>query len=156
MKYELDVTKLSYESKRVLAFDKNTPSDMLDALTDDEEVVVRMNVASNSNTSAKTLVKLSDDKDSDVREMVAFNENTPIEICERYADFESANIKCMLTRNISIPVYILKKLAVDEDDMVCRDVAKSRNVTPDILVILSKSESIHVQLAVIKNNKTPP
>jgi hypothetical protein len=56
MKYEFDVTKLSYESKRVLAFDKNTPSDMLDALADDEEVVVRMNVTSNSNTSAKTLM----------------------------------------------------------------------------------------------------
>lgn len=156
MKYELDVTKLSYESKRVLAFDKNTPSGMLDALADDEEVDVRMNVASNSNTSVKTLMKLSDDKDSDVKEMVAFNENTPVEILERYADSESANVKYMVASNRSIPIYILEKLAVDNnDDIVFEGVAYSKNVTPDILIILRKSKDIHVQLAIIKNSKTP-
>ena len=64
------------------ANNSNTPPEVLEDLSRDEDYRVREAVAKNPNTSPEILENLSHDEDQFVREAVAYNSNTPPEVLE--------------------------------------------------------------------------
>jgi len=72
---EPDVLSLSYDEKRELAKNPNTPAETLKVLATDENPGVRCCVAQNPNIPVETLNLLATDKDSLVRYGVARNPN---------------------------------------------------------------------------------
>ena len=70
-----DLSKLSYDEKKELAQNSNTPPETLIILAKDKHLSVRYRVAENSNTPQKTLILLAKDEYSGVRNAVKNNPN---------------------------------------------------------------------------------
>ena len=75
--------KVWHESE---ASSPNTPKEILEKLSNDEDFYVRACVAQNSNSSEEVLEKLSNDEDFRVRAYVALNPNTSEEILKKLMD----------------------------------------------------------------------
>ena len=74
---------LTYIIKRDLAYNPNTPKEILIILSKDEDWFVRCRVVQNPNTPKEILTRLSTDKDSSVRWRVACNRRTSKEMGKR-------------------------------------------------------------------------
>lgn len=64
---------MTEDERAKLAKNPNTPGDILDQLSRDEEVLVRVYVAGNHSTPVETLAELSRDQEEWIRTVVAKN-----------------------------------------------------------------------------------
>ena len=78
-KIQLALGSLSYDMKRELAINPNTPKEILKILSRDKNWYIRRIVARNRNTPIETLTKLGWDEDYSVRCAVHDNSNKPME-----------------------------------------------------------------------------
>jgi hypothetical protein len=87
-----DVTKLPLQERKDLAYNPNTPPEILTILAQDKDGAVRYRVAYNTNTPPEILTLLAQDKDWIVRCGVAKNPNTPQEILTILARDKDGNV----------------------------------------------------------------
>ena len=85
---QLALGTLSYDMKRELAYNLNTPKEVLTKLSTDKHWSVRWRVANNSNTPVEVLTKLSTDEAYYVRSCVARNPSTPVEVLTKLSTDE--------------------------------------------------------------------
>ena len=131
---EPDVLSLSYDEKRGLAQNPNTPVETLKVLATDKNCCVRYGAALNPNTPPETLKVLETDnyqsptdKNYNVRYYVAQNPNTPPETLKVLATDKNSNVRYYVAQNPNTPPETLKVLATDEDYNVRYWVAQNPN-----------------------------
>lgn len=151
-----DYLKKTKNDKVSVSKDKETPSDILEILSEIQSKEIRLNVAKNQSTSTGTLEKLSDDKDEMIRRNVAGNSNTSEDILRKLSQDESWSVKEMVSQNKNTPSDALEHLSKDENYSIRRGVAGNPNVTENILRALSKDHSSEVRMKVTNNQNTPP
>lgn len=128
----LDLDKLSRESKFTLAWDKETPREVLTMLYDENDYDICLMLAQNPNTEFKLLYALADKKKADINEMLAENPNVPekilISMFER--DGEFAPIQSIAT-NPKTPTSVL--LSIVKLGLCLKLIAGSEYASPDLL-----------------------
>jgi hypothetical protein len=105
MEHSMDESeRLAYQK---LAWDLRTPAETLAILAGDEYVdYIRRAVAYNPNTPAEVLVRLARDVDFDIRMGVACNTNTPAEALTHLAGDKDGNIRWEVTWNPNTPELV--------------------------------------------------
>lgn len=162
---------------------KDLTSDMLEDLSENEDIHVRGRVAGHPNTSAKVLEKMSKDRVSSVRFQVGRNTKTPENVLLDFAvngdDSERAGVasneaitadmvkilakdsfwlvKSALASNESTPEDILRSMAGNSspEESAYLAVAGNKSTPKDLLEDMSKSKSRMVRDEVAKNKGTP-
>ncbi|MBX9572619.1 MAG: response regulator [Candidatus Obscuribacterales bacterium] len=114
------------------------------AASTDEEIHVRLILASNPHTAPIALTKLADDSSDKVRSRVAENPQSPIEILEKLAKDSSTDVRISIAENPKAPESIIRALAHDESDDVRLGVASNPQTPRKILEELTEDENIYV------------
>jgi hypothetical protein len=152
----LDVTKLPLQEREDLAYNPNTPPEILTLLARDENYYVRCVVAQNPNTPPEILTILARDEVWSVRWRVALNPNTPPESLTILARDEDYDVRWGVADNPNTPPEILTLLARDKNVSVRRCVAYNPNTPPEILTILAQDGDSYVRADAQQNpNYTP-
>ncbi|MHB1762645.1 MAG: HEAT repeat domain-containing protein [Acidimicrobiales bacterium] len=141
--------------REAVAWNPNTPGEVLARLAKDEDEDVREAVAWNPNTPGEALAGLAEDEDEDVRAAVAGNPSTPREVLAGLAEDEDEDVRAAVAGNPSTPREVLAGLAEDEDEDVRWYVAQSTNTMPEVLAGLAADEDRFVRVAVAQNTSTP-
>lgn len=141
------------KAKRRIAIGQNP--NQLANLCDDEDIIVRRNVAHNPNTPTGILVKMSNDKDVGVRWNIARNSNTHPEILAKMSNDDDDEIRRYVAWNPNTPPDTLAKMWDDEYDIVRMFVAGNPNTPPDTLVDMSDDVDADVRYYVANNRNTP-
>ena len=133
----------------------NTPADALEILSKSEESKIRYEVSRHINVDQNTLIQLA--KDSDIFTVVsaAGNSNMPANTLAALSKSENTRIRKSVAGNKNTPKDILKYLSKDPDFSVVIAVAGNSNTSEDTLVVLSKSEEFDVRIKVAGNSNTP-
>ncbi|KKK72878.1 hypothetical protein LCGC14_2899470, partial [marine sediment metagenome] len=107
----------------------NTPPEILNQLSLNEDHIIRWAVATNPNTSLPTLQQLANDADSNVTYGVFLNPNVPIELQKQLAQDDSGSIHIFMAEN--------------------------PDTLPEILDILIDSSSAHVRETALHHSNAP-
>lgn len=143
-------------SVRVFVADNpNTPPDVLDNLSNDD-ASIKASVARNENTSTETLEKLSTDNKDYVRSAVADNPNTPPDVLDKLSEDKDLFVKGSVAKNENTPIEVIEKLAHDDTDHIRAAAAQNKNLSVETLETLSNDKDIGVLIAVAGNSNTPP
>ena len=141
------IGKLTTSSeKKQLAQNENTPSDVLDLLSQ-ENREIRQLVAGNPNTPIEVLEKLG----------IEFAEeivNNPVFDLLLLEDSDSHFLKMCLATSSTTSVEILERLSRDRDRNIRCQVAKNHQTTGDILCRLGEDEDYYVLSSVLENHNT--
>lgn len=129
-------------------------SDILDVLSSDEQYKVRRHVSRDPRTSQEALERLSRDKDDEVRENVAYNPFTSYSVMTQLSSDEAPVIRRGVASNRHAPPELLSKLSEDHDVEVREAVARNRATPGDVLTSLS--DNPYMRPFVAKNPSTPP
>jgi hypothetical protein len=134
------------------ASDSDTPSDILGALADNDDALVRKGVALNPRTSTEVLVKLADDDAWFVRAATGRNRNTPIDILMRLAVDREALVRNAVAQNPNTPADVLAELGIDESHNIRRSAARNPNSPATLLELLTHDRARMVRIAVASNS----
>ena len=93
---------LSIWNKLELTRSKRTSKKILTMLLTDKHWLVREHIAFNFNTPIDMLIKLSTDEDWGVRECVSMNPNTPVDILKKLSKDEDVRVKNNATKTLLI------------------------------------------------------
>jgi len=121
--------EMSYQRKRNLSTDRNTPAGVLNFLSKDSDSRVRADVAAHRNTPAESLRRLSADPDVDVRRAVARNNDTPIDVIESLVFDKSRDVRRMVVHHPHTSGLMLRRLyeevknSLDDERMEIRKLA---------------------------------
>ena len=96
------------------ALNPNTPVDILEKLSADEDSLIRYGVAGNPNTPVDILEKLSADKDSYVRQAIALNPNTPVNVLTKLSADNDYNVLVNITNNPNYLVELVEQLSTSK------------------------------------------
>jgi len=137
-----------------VADNDNTPAEILEKLSNDDNRAVRSSVANNPNTPVEVLKKLADDNFWGVRDRVANNPNTPAEVLKELADDDYWGVRFLVANNPNTPVEVLKKLADDNDEEVRYVLADNPNTPVEVLERLA-DDSDEARYRLTNNPNTP-
>ena len=121
-----------------VAEDPKTAPDVLAALAEDVESLVRARVAGNPNTPEDVLGALANDDDSLVRLEVPYNSSAPIDVVLRYVREEDIESRLWWAQ-YSDRLSVLALLGDDRSVRVRRWVAWNSNTPADVLQKLAGS-----------------
>lgn len=151
-----------------LAKDPDTPIEIIQLLSKDEDYRVRCSVAANPNTPFEILKGLANEKTVDedtlysecVLDHLAKNPSIPISLRQEIIevlinDDLSPWIRCDVARNELAPVDVLRSLSKDEWADVRRAVARNPVTPIEILTSLAEDNHSSVREAVAENPRTP-
>jgi hypothetical protein len=142
-------------SLETLASRAGTPTSVLDTLSRDRELSVRMGVAQNTSTSTSVLEVLAKDVDHYVRAGVAGNTSTPPSVLEVLAKDFKYKVSYTALTNPSTPIHVLE-MSVKQGGWFMRgEFAQSTATPPSVLEILAKDEETIVRHRVAGNTSTP-
>ncbi|MEG4320446.1 MULTISPECIES: HEAT repeat domain-containing protein [unclassified Microcoleus] len=145
--------------REAIAWNPNTPFDVLKELATDDNHLVRINIALSPHTPIPILLQLAQDDDAEVRARVAWNFNTPEKVLEQLAgQLASLNYSYLHTLEVNgykTPVTIIEQMAIDRRSEVRKGVAKYRNTPAKILEKLADDEETGVRRMVALNVNTP-
>jgi hypothetical protein len=131
-------------------------TELLEKLSDYDDMSCRWAVAKNRHTSSNILKKLATDKINLVRALVATNPNTPKESLTQLFNDEKI-VRDGLSGNPSTPIKFLRVLADDRDKMSRLRIAENNSTPIDVLERLLKDNDISVvkasQIALAKREK---
>jgi len=173
----------NHDVRYSVAKNPSAPAAILEALAQDQEMMVRSCIADNPNTPAKVLVALANDKNSNVRRAIARNPNAPLAVLEALARDEDDHVRFTIADNPNLPATVLahtldqndrvriraacnpslptalsapllEELAQANDEWVRRSVAENSNTPDAALEILSSDKNGDVCEAVARNAKT--
>jgi len=154
-----NVESLPRKTRQALARSRQTPAPLLEKLASDQDIVVRLRVASNSGAPPALLEKLSlsDDYDADTREAVADNTSCPVPVLERLAKDPDYEVRRAVARNHTTPDSILEDLTDDEHKLVRVTIARNNaKALPDsILEKLARDDNSFVRIGVAERRGTP-
>jgi len=167
-------------TRRALARRSDLTASLVDALRQDSDERVRVNLATNPSLSSNQLAVLADDLSPSVRSAVAANANTSVDVLKRLSLVNPAP-KGALTSNDHTPSSLLGDLArgatqavretlaargdvpsdlagtLASDIPAVRRVLAANSATPSaVLVSLVKDEDLIVRSHVAGNPSTPP
>ena len=114
------------------------------AATSDEELHVRLVLASNPHTATVALTKLADDPSEKVRSRVAENPQSPKELLEKLAHDENVDVRLGVSENPKVPESIMDILARDSSEDVRLGIASNAKAPRKILEALTDDENIYV------------
>ena len=115
-----------------VAADPNSDPEILQLLSDSDDVVIRGKVAMNPSTSVEVLSLLADDVDPYVRGCIASNECAPVDILMKLADDSDYRVR------VEVALYtefedVLRHLAGDGDPKVLEALEENPNMPVNIL-----------------------
>lgn len=148
----------SKEINPCLAYNKNTPQDILTKLAESHYRLIRKLVAENPSTPVNVLEKLSKDIDTNVKAGVASNPSATKDILEKLANDKANSVKNTAKNNLSTKYkLVLKDEDIDLDNMSTSKKEDLAVNTKDenILRKLSKDDSGWVRRYVALNKNTP-
>ena len=93
------VKKLSWETKRKLAYEEHAPPGLLAALAEDENWVIRETVAPHPALPVESMEKLGRDECWQVRARVGWNVRAPMSLLETLRKDECRSVRCDASRN---------------------------------------------------------
>jgi hypothetical protein len=108
-----------------IALNSNTPVEVLEVLSTDEDFVVRCNVANNPNTPVEVLKVLSTDKHYWVRCAVAGNPNTPVEVLEVLSTDEDYDVRHWVAENPNSKIHTKR---YNQKATTLRDILENYNL----------------------------
>lgn len=114
------------------------------AVSTDEEVHVRLILASNPHTAVVALTKLSEDPSDKVRSRVAENPQTSVELLEKLSRDPNVDVRASVAENPKVPESIIRQLAHDESEDVRLNIASNPQTPKIILEELSDDENTYV------------
>ncbi|MFX0098664.1 MAG: hypothetical protein ACFFCS_03715 [Candidatus Hodarchaeota archaeon] len=138
-----------------IARNKQTPTDVLEMLSKDDQALVRTSVAGNGNAPLKILAILAKDPEVSVRSAVGRNSSTPLEALEMLAKDPEVSVRSAVGKNAKIPPAMLERLAMSDDERVRIAVGRNKITPPNILEVLAKDRAVSVRSAVGRNENTP-
>jgi hypothetical protein len=145
--------------REAIAWNPNTPFDLLAELATDDNNLVRINIALSPYTPSPILLQLAQDENAEVRQNVAWNFNTPDDLLEQLTgQLASLNYSYLHTLEVNgykTPVTVIEQMAIDQRSDVRKGVAKYRNTPAKILEQLAKDEEAGVRRMVALNVNTP-
>lgn len=150
-----NVLDLGFNQKRAIISNNNTPIEILEKLTGDDDYKVRLYMAKYKFTPQEILSILFDDTSHEVCLAVARNENAPSEVLIRLSNLNEDKIKDSAISNRNFPVDKLKELYLSSDKYKRLGVAKNINTPLDILEFLSHDIDEIIRGEVAKNINTP-
>ena len=151
--------------RRKLAWNPDTPEEILQFLAKDAVQWVREAVAGNANVSVQSLTRLADDSSGFVRAAVALNSKATAELLEmmvtdEMVDYDSDMqknrylVKEAVAKNPNIDLEPLAFLARDSDEHVRAAAASNPLLTSDLMAKLAKDVSWLVRNNIAKNPST--
>jgi hypothetical protein len=143
-----------YHTRYLVAMHPNTPIHVLENMTDDEYVVIRMEMASRLKSNPKILEKLSNDKEYHVRKQVA-EITKQADILEKLSKDQEFFVREIVSLNPDIPIDVMNNLSKDENVQIRMRIARNSNCTLPIFKKLSYDKDAGVRQAVAHNEKTP-
>lgn len=167
-----------YIVRRGVAKNRNTPIDVLEHLSRDEDQTVRAHVSENLisqgelpqspdtvendvtgsggvHGQAEFPETLAQDADEESREAIARNPNTYWSVLESLALDEDEFVRQEVASNPNAPVHVLQTLAGDEDVDVRMCVALNPSTPVKVLEALSRDEEELVRQEVARNRNSP-
>jgi predicted DNA-binding WGR domain protein len=154
---------LNYEQKLDLAYSRDTASDILEALANDEEQGINGNygetfelrsvVASNPKISINLLLKLLADDEFDVRVAAVKNPLIPQDLL--YQLSEDGDLVNAVAQNSNCPSPLLEKLSKAKDDELRCNIAANPNCPITLLKKWAKLKDESIRGAVAINPSTP-
>ena len=112
-----------------MSTNSNTPINILEKLSNDENTEVRAYMARESNAPMPILEKLAKDKDKVVRRCVALNQNTPAFMLEKLAIDEKNIVRAAVAKNKSTSIATLEKMITDRQtrDVIHKNAKRNRS-----------------------------
>lgn len=122
---------MSLEEKIALAFDPETPVDVLVRLAADESHEVRMNTVMNPSLPSEVRAKLAkEDETVGVRIQATKHNNWSLEEFEQLVQTPGVMIKTAISANVNTPASILKLLVDETNESILQGLAGNPN-TPE-------------------------
>lgn len=145
--------------REAIAWNPNTPLELLAELATDDKTLVRINLALSPYTPSPILSLLAQDENAEVRQNVAWNFNTPDDVLEQLtgqlAVLNYSYLHTLEVNGYKTPVKAIEQMASDRRSNVRKGVAKYRNTPAKILEQLAKDEEVGVRRMVALNVNTP-
>jgi hypothetical protein len=137
-----------------LVYNPSLIPELLNILTQDPCVDVRIALTRHPNLTEKLWIKLAEDKDISVRKSVATKTNVPVNILETLSQDTETDIRVAVAENINTPSQVLEQLCQDTEATVRTKVAANPNTLNNILETLAKDDSVEVPRAVANNSNS--
>lgn len=139
-----------------LAESIETAPDVLASLADDEQSLVREQVAKNINTPSYILEILAQgNNDHNIKTAAGNNPNTPEAVLRNMVETESSLVLLGVASNKSLPEDILMVLLAHKRKIIRIGVVQHSNMPVDMLNMLAKSSDRWIRFSVAKNKTTP-
>ncbi len=138
-----------------LAHNPNLTSDLLEILSQDRCIAVRVAISSHPNLTPQLWIKLTNDESVEVRSSMASSPLTPSNILDLLSTDREVEVREKLVINRNTPASILDRLATDNELNVRMAIALNPNTSIDTLDRLAADEKIEVRRAVSRNPQTP-
>ncbi|WP_407886243.1 hypothetical protein [Scytonema sp. NUACC26] len=140
---------------QALACNPSLTPRLLNILTQDPCVNVRLALIRHPNLTPELWQRLVEDRDISVRSAIAASHNTPNPILEFLASDEELEVRQKVAANPNTPIEVLNRLAKDTEMVVRCAIAVNSSTTDVILESLALDEKIEVRRAVAQNPNTP-
>jgi hypothetical protein len=144
--------------REIVSQQKSAPLDVLIAMTDDKDWVVRRYIADGRYgrpLPVDVIEKLARDENIVVRAVIAEREDLPARIMLDLSRDKIERVRSSIAGNPKAPRKILVTLASDDDPTVRKYVASNPSTPAKILGDLSVDDDYYVRMAVADNRKTP-
>ena len=141
--------------RQAVAYNVQTPPEVLDHLTGDCCDEVRTGVAYNTSATSAALKALARDEFLWARVHVAVNESVSIDLLVELAADDDSYLRGEAARNPAMPLAQLNRLATDEFWEVRAGVALNSKAPEDLLTILVDDDDSDVRRCVCENDDAP-
>ncbi|MDJ0742260.1 MAG: hypothetical protein QNJ32_02740 [Xenococcaceae cyanobacterium MO_167.B27] len=144
----------NFDSKKQTATEEDTPTDVLEELSKDEDAAIREAVAGNPNTPVEVLKNLSeefpeavtgnpvfdllllDNPDSEfIRLSLARSSTTPQETLVKLVEHRDRKVRIAVAANVNTPLDLLERLASNPQEGIYlhEAIASNKSASPEIL-----------------------
>ena len=141
--------------RQAVAYNVQTPPEVLDRLAGDCCDEVRAGVAYNTSATSAALSALARDEFLWARVHLAVNESVPIDLLVVLAADEDSYVRGDAARNPAMPLAQLNRLATDEFWEVRAGVALNSKAPEDLLMVLVEDHDGDVRRCVCENDEAP-
>lgn len=136
---------------RSLAYNPSLTPELINILTQDPCVDVRIALTRHPNLTEALWMRLTEDTEISLRKAIASKTNAPITILETLAQDSATDVRTEVAGNNHTTNQILEQLSQDEEAAVRTKVAANSNTPNNVLEKLAQDESVEVRRAVAQN-----
>ncbi|WP_144864546.1 HEAT repeat domain-containing protein, partial [Hyella patelloides] len=140
------------EVRLLVAKNKNSSTKILELLATDKDNLIRQTIAENSYTPAHILSQLAIDENNLVRQTIAENPHTPAHILSQFAN--QKKYLYYVAKNPSTSLNTLEQIATDKNYLVCRGLLKNPNIPTYLISKFANQERYSFDESIAKNPNT--